>query len=106
MVRHRSVSAKKNPRSFGKKKASHSAFKRKAPKKRPAFGKRKAAPKPLQYVIRGTKGASFFYYVGDRFSSTKTDAARYSNMDVAMKVARHIRPMLPRELAYLKVIPA
>lgn len=92
----------KNPRPvFGKRKASHQAFKRKKPASRPLFGKRKDA----LYAIEGpnAKGVRY-YYTGSRFDSNRSHAAFYRDPKTAHETMRAIRSRVPDALRGVGVI--
>jgi hypothetical protein len=105
---------KKNPRPFGKRKATHKAFPRKAPRK-PAvkFGKRKSRvtitakknPAPVTlYVIRAVhKNGTKYYFTGASFQTEKRQAARYLTSREADEVMNRIEDRLPPVLKFLDV---
>lgn len=91
----------KNPRPFGKRKAKHKNFPRAKPA--PKFGKR---PAPLRYLIQGAKGATLYYYAGDRFTTERANAIAFANLDGARGTAKGIAALKPDGLRYLKPVVA
>lgn len=83
--------AKKNPRPFGKKKASHQAFKRKKPATRKLFGKRK---EPI-YVIVGRAVSKLYYFTGARFDTNRNHAAFYRDKATATQTLNSLRGRAP-----------
>jgi len=86
---------KKNPRPFGKRKASHQAFKRKKPAARKVFGRRKEA----LYVISGDDAkSSRYYFTGVRFDTVRAHAAFYRERATAVRILNLIRSRVPDQL--------
>jgi hypothetical protein len=91
---------RRNP-AFGKRKASHQAFKRKRPKERVRFGKRK---EPL-YAIVGRAAKSLYYFTGSRFDTNRSHAAFYRDHKTAVQTLRSLRGRAPDAIKSVSVQP-
>lgn len=112
---HVRVRGKKNPApKFGKRRATHKAFKKAAPPKK--FGKRRARhgdtvrvsgvknPLVAYYGIRGKdRDGKAFYFTGLAFDSDRKKAAHYTNPKQAEKVLDAIEDRAPKQLGALDV---
>lgn len=81
---------RRNP-AFGKKKASHQAFKRKTPAVRKAFGKKKER----LHVIVGRAASKVYYFTGSRFDTNRNHAAFFRDKAIATQTLKSLRGRAP-----------
>jgi hypothetical protein len=76
-------------------------------KKNPTFGKRAVSPKGFCIqAIAGTRTAIKYFYwkVGDRFDTDKSQAHKFGSRESALKMARSMLGKLPLKVRSLRVI--
>lgn len=102
---------RKNPKPFGKRKASHKAFPKKAGVRKPTpkFGRKKnaVAKKANEFVVRAMTGDNKkFYFNGVSFEDRLSSAARFANHRLAERLINSVEDSLPSAIKHLDIIEA